>query len=259
MTDLTGKHAIVTGGNRGIGAAIAAALAEAHATLTIMGRDTNKLNDTANDIAALHNVMVTAIECDVSDEGSVARAFQAAHETHGPAFILVNNAGQATGAPLADTSLELWQRMMAVNLTGTFLCTKQVMAAMTAAGQGRIINIASTAGLKGAARTSAYTASKHGVVGFTRAIAMETARTGVTVNAVCPSYTDTEMTERTIEAVAARKQTTRREAQQLIERTVPIGRLIKPAEVAAVVLYLCSAQAAAITGQAIAVDGGETQ
>lgn len=259
MTDLTGKHAIITGGNRGIGAAIAAVLAEAHATLTIMGRDTARLNETANDIGALYKVIVTAIECDVSDEDSVTRAFRTAHETHGPAFVLVNNAGQAAGAPLAETSLGLWQSLIAVNLTGTFLCTKQVLADMTAAGQGRIINIASTAGLKGAARTSAYTASKHGVVGFTRALAMETARTGITVNAVCPSYTDTEMTNRTIDAVAARKQTTKTEAQQLIERTVPIGRLIKPAEVAAVVLYLCSPHAAAITGQAIAVDGGETQ
>lgn len=259
MTDLTGKHAIVTGGNRGIGAAIAAALAEAGATLTIMGRDSVKLNETANAIAARHAVAITALACDVSDEGSVTSAFRAAHDTHGTPFILVNNAGQSAAALLSETTRELWESMIAINLTGTFLCTKQVLAAMTAAGRGRIINIASTAGLRGATRISAYCAAKHGVVGFTRAVAMEVARTGITVNAVCPSYTESEMTDRTVAALAARKQITREQARQLIERTIPLGRLIRPEEVAATVLYLCSPGAAAITGQAIAVAGGETQ
>ncbi|MGQ0813255.1 MAG: SDR family NAD(P)-dependent oxidoreductase [Gemmatimonadota bacterium] len=252
-------HAIVTGGNRGIGAAIASALARAGATVTIMGRDAAKLNETAHEIAQQSGAPVTIIQCDVTDERSVTEAFKAALDAHGTPYILVNNAGQADSAPLSETTLELWNRMLAVNLTGTFLCTKQVIGAMTAAGSGRIVNIASTAGLKGAARISAYCASKHGVIGFTRALAAETARTGVTVNAVCPSYTESEMTERTLAAVAERRATTRAGALELIERTVPIGRLIKPDEVAAAVLYLCSAEAAAITGHALAVDGGETQ
>ena len=259
MKDLDGSHAIVTGGNRGIGAAIASALARTGATVTIMGRDTVRLNETAHAIARETNRPVTTIQCDVSDEASVTRAFQAAFEAHGVPYILVNNAGQADAATLAETSLELWNRMIAVNLTGTYLCTKQVIGAMTAAGRGRIVNIASTAGLKGAARITAYSASKHGVIGFTRALAAETARTGVTVNAVCPSYTESEMTDRTLAALASRRSTTRKGALELIERTIPIGRLIKPEEVAAAVLYLCSPEAAAITGHALSVDGGEAQ
>jgi NAD(P)-dependent dehydrogenase (short-subunit alcohol dehydrogenase family) len=259
MSSLLGKHAIVTGGNRGIGAAIASALAGAGATVTIMGRDSARLNETAHDIAQKHNLPVTTIECDVSDEESVTRAFAAAQEAHGTPYILVNNAGQAEGARLADTTLELWNRLLAVNLTGTFLCTKQVLDGMTAAGGGRVINIASTAGLRGASRISAYCASKHGVIGFTRAIAAEVARTGVTVNAVCPSYTESEMTDRTLSAIADRRSTTTAGAREILERAIPIGRLIRPDEVAAAVLYLCSPAAAAITGHAIAVDGGETQ
>lgn len=256
---LTGRHAIVTGGNRGIGAAIANALAQAGATVTIMGRDADKLNGTGHAIAAAHNHPVTTIVCDVTSEDDVTRAFAAAIEAHGVPDILVNNAGQAEGATLAETTLDMWNRLIAVNLTGTFLCTRAVIDAMTAAGNGRIINIASTAGLKGAARISAYCASKHGVVGFTRALAAETARTGVTVNAICPSYTESDMTERTLVAVAERRNTTKSGARELLERTIPIGRLIKPEEVAAAVLFLCSPEAAAITGHAIAVDGGETQ
>ena len=252
-------HAIVTGGNRGIGAAIADALAGAGATVTIMGRDAARLSDTGTAIAQRHNVPVTTIECDVTREDSVKRAFDAATEAHGVPYILVNNAGQAEGAKLSETTFEMWNRLIAVNLTGTFLCTREVIDAMSAAGRGRVINIASTAGLKGAARITAYCASKHGVVGFTRALAAETARTGVTVNAVCPSYTESEMTDRTLEAVAERRNTTKAGARELLERTIPIGRLIKPEEVAAAVLYLCSPAAAAITGHAIAVDGGETQ
>lgn len=259
MTNLRGKHAIVTGGNRGIGAAIAKTLAEAGATLTIMGRDTARLTETAEAVAAHANVPVTTIACDVADEESVHRAFAAAHDAHGAPYILVNNAGQAEGAKITDTTREMWERLIAVNLTGTFLCTREVVEQMTAIGAGRIINIASTAGLKGSARITAYSASKHGVVGFTRSLAMELARTGVTVNAVCPSYTETEMTDRTLQAVAHRRQTDVDGARDLLTSTIPIGRLIKPEEVAAVVRYLCSDEASAITGQAVAVDGGESQ
>jgi 3-hydroxybutyrate dehydrogenase len=250
---LRDRHAIVTGGNRGIGAAIAWALARAGASLTLMGRDALKLVETGNAIAAECGVDVMTIECDVADEKSVVDAFNKA----GEAYILVNNAGQAQGAMLAETSRELWDRMIAVNMTGTFLCTQRALPAMLRNREGRVINIASSAGLKGYTRVAAYCAAKHGVVGFTRALAMETARAGVTVNAVCPAYAETAMGERAIAQIAQHRDIGNDDARKKLERLIPIGRLIKPEEVAATVLWLCAPEAAAITGQAIAVTGGE--
>jgi NAD(P)-dependent dehydrogenase (short-subunit alcohol dehydrogenase family) len=250
---LRGKHAIVTGGNRGIGAAIAWALARAGASLTLMGRDALKLVETGNHIAAECAVDVMTIECDVTVESSVVDAFNKA----GEAYILINNAGQARGALLENTTRELWERMIGVNLTGTFLCTQRVLPAMLRNGEGRVINVASSAGLKGYTRIAAYCAAKHGVIGFTRALAMETARSGVTVNAVCPAYTETEMSERAVEQIARHRNIPRDDARKKLERLIPIGRLIKPEEVAAAVLWLCAPASAAITGQAIAVAGGE--
>lgn len=250
---LRGRHAIVTGGNRGIGKAIAYELASAGAALTLLGRDAIKLAETGNIIAAEFGNDVLTVECDVTDEASVASAFARA----GTAYVLVNNAGQAEGAELKDTTREMWDRLIAVNLTGTFLCTQRVLPGMLKAGEGRIVNIASTAGLKGGPRISAYSAAKHGVVGFTRSLALENARTGVTVNAVCPSYTETDMTQRTVSAVAGRINVSEAEARKKIERQIPMGRLIKPEEVASAVLWLCSPEAAAVTGQAIAIAGGE--
>jgi 3-hydroxybutyrate dehydrogenase len=253
IDSLQGRHAIVTGGNRGIGAAIAWALARAGASLTLMGRDAIKLMDTARTIAAECGVDVLTVECDVADEASVTSAFERA----GDAYILVNNAGQARGAELQDTSRALWDALIGVNLTGAFHCTRAVLPAMLRNGEGRIINIASTAGLKGYTRIAAYCAAKHGVVGLTRALAIETARQGVTVNAVCPAYTEGEMSERAISQIAEHRHIPEMEARQKLERLIPIGRLIKPEEVAQTVLWLCSPDAAAITGQAIAVAGGE--
>jgi NAD(P)-dependent dehydrogenase (short-subunit alcohol dehydrogenase family) len=198
-------------------------------------------------------VDVLTVECDVADEKSVISAFRRA----GDAYILVNNAGQARGAELKDTTRAMWDSMIAVNLTGTFHCTQQVLPGMLRNGEGRIINIASSAGLKGYTRISAYAAAKHGVIGFTRALAIETARTGVTVNAVCPAYTESEMSERAIQQIAQHRQISGEEARKKLERLIPIGRLIKPEEVADAVLWLCSPGSAAITGQAIAVAGGE--
>jgi NAD(P)-dependent dehydrogenase (short-subunit alcohol dehydrogenase family) len=250
---LVGRHAIVTGGNRGIGAAIAWALARAGAALTLMGRDALKLVETGTRIANECGVDVMTIECDVSDETSVVSAFAKA----GDAYILVNNAGQAKGAELKDTSRRMWDSAIAVNLTGTFLCSQQALPRMLRNGEGRIINVASTAGLKGYTRLTAYAAAKHGVVGFTRALAAETARSGVTVNAVCPAYTEGAMSERAIAQIAQHRQIPAEDARKKLERLIPIGRLIKPEEVAATVVWLCAPESSAITGQAIAVAGGE--
>ncbi|MGH7461606.1 MAG: SDR family NAD(P)-dependent oxidoreductase, partial [Longimicrobiales bacterium] len=176
---------------------------------------------------------------------------------HGAPHILVNNAGQAPGVAFLETSLELWQHTLSVNLTGTFLCTKAVLPAMLERKSGRIINIASTAGLKGYTRVAAYCASKHGVVGLTRALAAEVARQGITVNAVCPAYTEGDMSDRAAQSIAAARAIPADEARQRLERLIPIGRLIRPGEVASAVVWLCSDGAAAITGQALAVAGGE--
>ena len=256
---LRGKHAIVTGGSRGIGAAIARELARHGASLTLMGRDQVALAEVSSSIIEQGGVDVQAVECDVAEAESVARAFDFARSAFGEPYILVNNAGQAAGAAFTDTSRELWDQLMSVNVTGTFLCTKQVVPAMVAAGVGRIVNVASVAGLQGYGRISAYAASKHAVIGLTRALGIELARTGVTVNAVCPSYVDTEMTDRTIAAVAARTESSAGDARKRLERMLPIGRLITPEEVAEAVAWLCSPASAAITAQSIVVAGGEVQ
>jgi NAD(P)-dependent dehydrogenase (short-subunit alcohol dehydrogenase family) len=254
---LEGRHAIITGGGRGIGAAIADALAARGAALSIMGRDIDALTATAAQLRTAHHVDVTALTCDVTRDDDVRAAFDSARHAHGAAYVLVNNAGQAEGGPFLDTSRELWDRMLAVNLTGAFLCTQQVLGGMLEAGAGRIINIASTSGLKGYRNIAAYCASKHGLVGLTRALAAETARAGVTVNAVCPAYTDTAMAQRAVATVVRDMQRSEDEARAMIARSNPLGRLIEPHEVASAVAWLCSPDASAMTGQAIAVAGGE--
>jgi 3-hydroxybutyrate dehydrogenase len=249
---LDGRHAVVTGGGRGIGAAVAEALAREGARVTLMGRDEAQLKEKVETLP-----IGRAVRCDVTDEAAVAAAFADATGSFGPVAILVNNAGAAASAPFVRTSLELFRRMLEINLIGTFLCSRAALPAMLEAGFGRIVNVASIAGLKGAAYVAAYCAAKHGVIGLTRALALETATKGITVNAVCPSYTDTDMTRA---AVANIVEKTGRSAEQaaaaLVEKN-PQGRLIRPDEVAATVLWLCAPGSEAITGQAIAIAGGE--
>ncbi len=243
---LQGRHAIVTGGSRGIGAAVAAALAGAGARVTVMGRDATRLQAAAAKLPGGR-----AVPCDVTDAKAVARAFAEA----GAADILVNNAGAAESAPFERTDAALWERMLAVNLTGAFHCTRAVLPAMRARQWGRIVNVASTAAHKGYAYVSAYCAAKHGLLGLTRSLALETARDGITVNAVSPDFTDTDLLTDSVQKIAAATGSPAAQARARLLRDMPHGRFVTPDEVAAAVLWFCLPAAAGITGQARIVDG----
>jgi NAD(P)-dependent dehydrogenase (short-subunit alcohol dehydrogenase family) len=243
----------VTGGGTGIGAAIAATLARAGAVVTICGRRLPPLQ-----AVAAGNANIRAAKADVTDEASMTSLYEQAGAGGGPIDIVVANAGAAASAPAHKTSLESWNRMLGVNLTGAFLSVKPALAGMRERGFGRIVFIASTAGLKGYAYVAPYVAAKHGVVGLMRALALETASAGITVNAVCPGFTETQMLTDSIDRIA---DATKRDVAKLratLAATNPQRRFIQPQEVADVVLWLCGAASAAITGQAISVSGGET-
>ena len=251
MNMLEGQHAVVTGGSRGIGAAIARALAAQGASITVMGRDVWKLN------AVAHETNGNAIECDVTRQDSITHAFGEAVAANGPIHLLINNAGAAESAPLRKTTVAMWQRMLDTNLTSAFLCTQQVVAGMIERGHGRLVNIASTAGLVGYAYVCAYVAAKHGLIGLTRALAMELALTGVTVNAVCPGYTDTDLVAHSVENIARKTGRGKEDAIAALVKNNPQQRLVQPEEVADAVVWLCGAGNGAMNGQAIAVAGGE--
>ena len=255
MAALADRHAVVTGGGRGIGAAVAAALASEGATVSVLGRDAARLAAQVESLGGEARAQSVAV--DVTDEASVKSAFAAVRARFGRVDILVNNAGQAGSAPLAKTDLALWQRMLAVNLTGVFLCTREALPEMTARGAGRIVNVASTAGLAGYAYVAAYCAAKHGVVGLTRAAALECAQTGVTVNAVCPGYTETDIVGAAVANIVAKTGRSEAEARAALVARNPQGRMVQPEEVASAVLWLCLPASSSVTGQAIAVAGGE--
>jgi len=251
---LEGRHALVTGAARGIGAEIARRLAAEGASLTLLGRSRDALQQLAEALpGAGHGIAVA----DVSDAQAVAAAFEQARAVRGAIAILVNNAGQAESAPFLKTSIELWQRMLAVNLTGSFVCAQAALPDMLAARWGRIVNIASTAGQKGYAYVSAYVAAKHGVIGLTRALALEVAAKGVTVNAVCPGYTETELLRVSIANVVAKTGRSESQARADFATGNPQQRIVQPADVADAVAWLCGDAAGAVTGQSISVSGGE--
>lgn len=253
---LQGKHAVVTGGGRGIGAAIARALAGQGARITLMGRTQATLEAEAHLLRALTEVHCETV--DVADPDSVTSAFAGAANALGPAAILVNNAGQAASAPFTRTDLAMWNQMLAVNLTGTYLCTRAALPGMLDLGWGRIVNVASTASLRGYAYVSAYCAAKHAVLGLTRSLALELARKPVTINAVCPGYTETDIVRATLATIQTKTGRTAAEAEAELVKHNPQGRLVQPEEVANAVLWLCMPGSEAVSGQAISVSGGET-
>ncbi len=252
-TPLAGRVAAVTGGARGIGAAIADTLARLGADIALLGRHRDTVAAEAEALHRRHGAKTTALACDVTDAASVAAAFAQA----GPVAILVNNAGAARSAPFHRTDDELWHEMLNVNLWGAIHCTRAVLPGMLDAGRGRIVNIASTAGITGFAYVTAYCAAKHALVGLTRSLAIETAKKGVTVNAVCPGYTDTDVVRETVANIVAKTGRSEADARAELAAHNPQGRLIQPAEVAETVAWLCLDSSGSVTGQSIAIAGGE--
>ena len=253
---LANRIAFITGGGRGIGRAIALEFAREGADVCLAARTRAEIHKVADEVRAL-GVKAAAVECDVAKFGDVERAFEFTKKEFGRApDILVNNAGIAETAPFVKTDEAMWQRHLAVNLTGTFHCTRTALLPMVAQHWGRIINIASIAGKTGAPYIAAYAASKHGVLGLTRVLALEVASIGITVNAICPGYVDTEMTARGVENIVARTGISADEAAQALKSMSPQNRMVTADEVAAVALLLASEEGRGINGQAINVDGG---
>jgi NAD(P)-dependent dehydrogenase (short-subunit alcohol dehydrogenase family) len=253
VSTIAGKHALVTGGGSGVGRVIALALAGAGIDVTICGRREAELAKVAGESKGIFG-----IAADVTDEAAMASLYETAQAARGPFDIVVANAGMSGSAPAHKTTLGDWQRTLDVNLTGAFLTVKPALAGMAARKAGRIVFIASTAGLKGYAYVAPYVAAKHGVVGLMRALAVETAKSGVTVNAVCPGFVETEMLEETIQRIIEKTGRSVEQARSSLASTNPQGRFIQPDEVAAAVLWLCGDAAQSITGQAISISGGET-
>ncbi|MBD0371151.1 MAG: SDR family oxidoreductase [Pyrinomonadaceae bacterium] len=251
------RIALITGGGRGIGRAIAMAFAREGAKVIVAARTTEQVARVAEEIERECGMAARAVSCDVADAASVARMFEDGERLFGRGpDILVNNAGIAESAPLLKTTDELWHRHLNINLSGTFYCTCAALPHMLERGWGRIINIASIAGKTGSPYIAAYSASKHGVIGLTRSVAMEVARRGVTVNAICPGYVETEMTTRAIENITNRTGRSEDEARATLEQMSPQNRLVTTEEVAAMALLLASEEGRGITGQAINIDGG---
>lgn len=251
-----GRHALVTGAGSGIGAAIVRALGSEGARITLAGRRREPLEQLALEIGSENSFVADGF--DVTDRAAIDAGLAEARKTFGPVDILINNAGEAPSAPFEKTTADLWSQIINVDLNGVFNVTQAVLPDLKAHGEGaRIINLASTAGLKGYAYVSAYCAAKHGVIGLTRALALELAKKGITANAVCPGFTDTPIISRSIAEIVAKTGRSEEEALSEFTRSNPQGRLVKPEEVADAVIWLASPGASSITGQSIVVAGGE--
>jgi NAD(P)-dependent dehydrogenase (short-subunit alcohol dehydrogenase family) len=254
---LDGKVALITGGGRGIGRAIALKFAAQHARVVVSARTAAQMEKVVQEISASGSGEALALVCDVAKRESVDQMFADLREHFGAEVnILVNNAGVAESATLANTTDELWHRHLAINLTGTFYCMHNALPAMLSSGWGRIINIASIAGKTGAPYVAAYSASKHGVLGLTRSVALEVGASGVTVNAICPGYVDTEMVSRGIERITAKTGRSADEALATLKKMNPQNRLVTPEEVASLAILLASEEGRGINGQGINIDGG---
>ena len=254
---MSGRHAFITGAGSGIGKAITLKLAAEGHIVSLAGRRAGPLETVRDEIRAAGGEAFVHTGFDVTDAAAVERGIGAAIAAAGDIAVLVNCAGEAPSAPFEKTDFALWQRVLSINLTGVYLVTQAALASVRRAGNGRIVNVASTAGLTGYAYVSAYCASKHGVVGLTRALALELARTDITINAVCPGFTDTPLIDGALDTITEKTGRSREDARASLARSNPQGRLVTPAEVAHTVSWLASQGASAITGQAIAVAGGE--
>ena len=258
MGDLAGRVGLVTGGGRGIGRAIALSLAHAGAEVAVSGRSADVLEEAVSAIRAI-GPRATAIVCDVTQRSQVDDMVARIKKDLGQPLILINNAGIAGSAKLSDTTDDMWDAMLRTNATGAFYCMRALVPHMVEAKWGRVINIASIAARAGAAYIAAYAASKHALLGLTRSIAAEVATKGVTVNAICPGYVDTEMTDRSAAFISARTRRDEKEARKILEGFSPQQRLMTAEEVASLASYLCSEAARGINGQGIVVDGGSVQ
>jgi NAD(P)-dependent dehydrogenase (short-subunit alcohol dehydrogenase family) len=257
MMKLQNRLALITGGGRGIGRAIAHAFAQEGAQVAVAARTYEQVERVANELTAQFQVQATAIACDVSNAASVKAMFSKVNEAFGCGpDIMVNNAGIAESALLTRTDDELWRRLQGINLDGTFYCMRAALPQMIERGWGRIINVASIAGKTGAPYIAAYSASKHGVLGLTRSASQEVAKNGITVNAICPGYVDTEMTTRGVENITQKTSLTKDQAQDSIRKMSPQNRLVTAEEVAALAVLLASEDGRGINGQAINIDGG---
>jgi NAD(P)-dependent dehydrogenase (short-subunit alcohol dehydrogenase family) len=258
VPELAGRIALVTGGGRGIGRAVALSLASAGADVAVTARSSDELEETAAALRGLGH-RAEPITCDVTERAQVEAMIAQVKNTLGDPLILVNNAGVSGGAKLTDTTDEMWDRMLRVNATGAFYCTRAVLPMMLQAKWGRVVNIASVAAKAGGLYIAAYTASKHALLGLTRAVAAEVASRGITVNAVCPGYVDTAMTDASTANISKRTGRTEQESRKILESFSPQGRLMTAAEVAAMTTYLCSELARGINGQSLVIDGGALQ